>query len=161
MRVLRQPDFYLGLICLLGGAYLALLVSGYSPRARHFPFWLSLAVAACGALILATTLKRASNLKLPTAEGVDAFLRGALPFGFFMLLWVVALTVDLGYTLPGIVCAAGMLCVASERGPVRIAVLSVLIAVVCYLTFAVLFNVRLPELSIIDDLVRPVRRLIH
>ncbi len=159
MRVLRQPDCYLALACLLGGLYLAYIASDFSGRARHFPFWLSISLAVSGAAVLAATV--AKMAPAPKPENVQAVLRGALPFAVLMLLWAVALTYGLGYVLPGFVCAAGMLFVAGERDPVRIAISAALIVLACFLTFSVIFNIRLPELSVIDEFLRPIRRLIH
>lgn len=160
MGFLRQADTYFGLICLSVGVYLANLGSGYSGRAGYFPFWLSVAIAVCGAILVFQALLRPPP-KWPDWADIAPILLGAFPFAAVLTVWVVVLTMGAGYVLPGLVCAMALLYIAGERGIVRIAMISTIIVVACYLMFAVIFNVNLPEIAYISDLIRPVRRLIH
>lgn len=159
MRFLRQPDSYLGLICLFGGIYLAVLAAGFTERARHFPFWLSALIAGCGAWLLVQNLVRApAGAK---ALDIRPVLLGALPFAVVMTAWVMALTTGLGYVIPGFFCAMALLYIAGERSPFRIAAVAAILIVACFVMFAVVFNVNLPEIRAVTDIIRPLRRLIH
>lgn len=165
-HLLRNPDAWLGLAVIAFGVWFAAMATEFSGRGRHFPLWLSVTVALCGLGILAGALHAAWREGPGPAPGLPVasllpILTGAVPFALVVVGWVLALSYGLGYVLPGIVAGSLLLIIAGERRPLRILLLSSAIIITCYLIFSVIFNVRLPELAVINDLIRPLRRLIH
>lgn len=158
-NILRKPDTWLGLVALVAGIALALTAAEYRLRASHFPFWLSVIMALSGLGILVQSV--VSNVAEHRGSDPSAIVLGALPFAGVVFLWVLAITYGLGYVIPGFFAAMALLFITGERRPMQIALRAALLVIVCFLFFSVVFNVRLPEIQLITDLVRPIRRFIH
>lgn len=157
-------DLVTGVISMMAGLAVIGASWGYTPQARHFPFWLGAVVAVCGVAIVLSALRaprRAGESGEPAvfgdlrASGVGA----ALAYALVMLVWAVALSLGAGYLLPSIVALVLLLIITSERRPANIALGAISIALFCFTMFYIIFQTRLPEAQMIRDLFAPLRRL--
>lgn len=137
---LRDADFWTGLVLAGAGGVALYQALGFDGASRNFPLIVSGLLTAAGLALLArcltgkltNPLKRREMVAIAAAIGLIA-------------LWIVALKSGLGFVISTFALQLGLLWLAGERRLLRAALISALIAVAAYLTFAMLLDVRLPR----------------
>jgi len=137
---LGDADFWIGLVLIGIGGVALYQALGFDSTSRSFPLIVSGLLTISGLTLLARCLSgRLSNPLKRREMGAVGLAVGLIA------LWIVALTSGLGFVISTFALQLGLLWLAGERRLLRAALISALIAVAAYLTFAMLLDVRLPR----------------
>lgn len=152
MRVLTTIDFWSGLAFAAIGFSACATALGFDSRSSTYPATLA---AALGLLGLALVVKAWRNAAAQTAsaEGCRVILEGpALEIGVW-ILWALALWAGLGYVGPTFAaCLALILRHVEDRRPRLHVAQAAGVALGVFAIFYLIFNVPLPELDVVRDL---------
>ena len=152
MRVLKTIDFWSGLVFAGLGLTAGVMALGFDSSSFAYPATLAAVLTALG---LALTIKafRDPAAKTGNAEGTHVILWGpALEIGVWTL-WALALWAGLGYIGPAFAAVAFLILRHVHDRHVRLHLLQAAgVALAVFAIFYAIFQVPLPELEFIRDL---------
>lgn len=152
MRVLKSIDFWTGLTFATVGFAAGIVALGFDSSSYIYPATLSAALGLLG-LALATKACRDPATRTADAEGTHVILWGpAIEIGVW-ILWALALWAGLGYVGPAFAAVAFLILRHVHDRHVRLHLLQAAsVALGVFAIFYVIFQVPLPELEFIRDL---------
>lgn len=152
MRTMKIVDFWCGLgFADLGGWALATAL-GFDKSSSTYPAILAAALLGLSLLLMIQSV-RAASPKLADAEGSRVLLHGpGLEIGVWCL-WAAALAFGAGYLIASFLAVTILVFRhAPKRNPRLHLAQAAAVAVVAFAMFYLVFNVPLPELEVIRDL---------
>jgi len=152
MRVVKTIDFWAGSVFALIGGAACVTAFGFDSESSSYPATLGAALAAL-ALALVVKAIRDPRAKTADAEGSRIILWGPGLEVAVWCLWAVALWAGLGYVGPGFLAVAFLILRHTADRRVRLHVAqAAAVALGVFAIFYLIFQVPLPELDVIRDL---------
>jgi len=153
MRVVRIIDFWSGLAFAVLGGGACVMAFGFDASSSTYPAALAAALAVLGLALTANAVRKPAAAKTMDAEGSRIILWGPLLEIGVWSLWALALWAGLGYIGPAFLAAAFLILRHSDDRRTRLHVAQAAgVALGVFLIFYVIFQVPLPELDFIRDL---------
>ncbi|WP_316975592.1 tripartite tricarboxylate transporter TctB family protein [Shumkonia mesophila] len=153
MAIFRKLDFWTAATFFLIGAVVIGYASGFDARSRSYPLFLggALCVLAVGLFVQASLSRSAKTVD---REEVNILLAGPALQALLWVVWIVLLAVGAGYLGPSvlIVAASAMLLRGGHHGK-SLGQSATIVAVVFFM-FYIIFDIPLPVLDVIEELIR-------
>ena len=152
METLRKIDFWCGAGFLVLGGWVLDQSAGFDDASRSYPMFLAVALCLLSVSMMVHAIGNRSAAVV-SAEGTQILLLGPGSKAFLWGLWTMMLAAGIGYLGASFVVVAGIVFLVRNELRWRDVISSAGIVLVVFFMFYLIFDVPLPVLDFVEDLI--------
>ncbi|MBE0532688.1 MAG: tripartite tricarboxylate transporter TctB family protein [Rhodospirillales bacterium] len=151
MTALRRIDFWSAVTFFLLGVVVISLASAFDEKSRSYPLFLAIALCVLSAGLLVQGLVSRSA-KTVDRDEVEIVISGPGVQTLLWTVWVALLSVGAGYLGPSVLVVGSIIVALRGGSPAKSLLQSLAIVAVVFFMFYVIFDIPLPVLDIVDEI---------